>query len=113
MSAAMHIEPTRTSAEAPTPGRRLYTVKVPRELKELRGGIDFALYSLALGRGQAVDTHGTDLVTVKFWLTPRAQQYLVGLLASPEYANNRRKVFASALTWLRDQPFHIRLTKVD
>lgn len=93
-------------------GTVTHFVKVPRELKDLRDGINFALFNLAIGQAQPVETVAADLISVEFRLTPRAQRYLVELLAQPEFQNNKRKVFHSALCWLQQQPSHIRAVKV-
>lgn len=93
-------------------GTVTHFVKVPRELKDLRDGIGIALFKLALGRAEPVETVAADLISVEFRLTPRAQRYLDELLALPEFQNNKRKVFHSALCWLQQQPPHIRAVKV-
>lgn len=87
-------------------------VKVPRELKELRDGIGYALYGLAIGQAQPIETMTNDLISVEFRLTPRAQKYLDELLVQPEFENNKRKVFHSALAWLSQQPPHVRTVKL-
>lgn len=87
-------------------------VKVPRELKELRDGIGYALHGLAFGLAQPIETMTSDLISVEFRLTPRAQKYLDELLAQPDFQNNKRKVFHSALTWLSQQPPHTRMVKI-
>lgn len=91
---------------------RVHVVSVPRELKEYRQRIGMALFNLALGRAEPVETVTTNLVSVRFALTLRDQAYLDELLAQPEFKNNKRKVFHSALAWLRDQPAHIHRINV-
>lgn len=93
-------------------GTVTHFVKVPSELKDLRDGINVALFNLALGKALPAETTTDDLMTVEFRLTPRAQGYLDELLAQPEFQNNKRKVFHSALYWLQQQPLHIRTVKV-
>lgn len=93
-------------------GTVMHFVKVPRELKDLRDGINFALFKLAIGHAQPAETTTNDLISVEFRLTPRAQGYLDKLLAQPEFQDSKRKVFHSALYWLQQQPPHIRAVKV-
>ncbi len=93
-------------------GMVTHFVKVPRELKDLRDGIGIALFNLAIGHAQSVETVTDDLISVEFRLTPRAQKYLDELLAQPEFQNNKRRVFYSALTWLNQQPSHVRVVKL-
>lgn len=83
-------------------GTVTHFVKVPRELKDLRDGINFALFNLAIGAAKPVE----------FRLTPRAQGYLDELLAQPEFQESKRKVFTSALYWLQQQPLHVRAVKI-
>lgn len=93
-------------------GTVTHFVNVPRELRNLRDGINIALFSLAVGKAQPVETTTDDLMTVEFRLTPRAQRYLDELLAQQEFQNNKRKVFHSALVWLSQQPAHVRTAKI-
>lgn len=93
-------------------GAVTHFVKVPRELKDLRDGINFALFSLAIGAAEPVERATDDLISVEFRLTPRTQGYLDDLLAQPEFQDNKRKVFHSALYWLQQQPPYIRAVKV-
>ena len=93
-------------------GTVTHFVKVPRELKNLRDGINFALFTLAIGHAQPVETTTDDLISVEFRLTPRAQGYLDDLLAQPEFQDSKRKVFHSALYWLQQQPLHVRAVRI-
>ena len=93
-------------------GTVTHFVKVPRELKDLRDGISFALFNLAIGAAEPVERATDDLISVEFRLTPRTQGYLDELLAQPEFQDNKRKVFHSALYWLQQQPLHVRAVKI-
>lgn len=102
------MQPPRSATEflQTTDTKAIYThtVKVPRELKPYRAGIGYAIFNLALGKAAPVCTSSIDLISVDFILNARAEAYLYELLGLSEFRGNKRKVFCSALTWLREQP---------
>lgn len=82
-------------------------IKVPKEYAQRKylDAIGIGLYDLATGTSPQLEDIATgQVISVRFYLSPKAAQYWDSLL--PEYENNQRRLAREALHLVSIQPEH-------